>query len=126
MESVGAYDVSFDNGTVQPILAGYLMYNASMCLSNLSIFCFYEKLEDGEDKSNRVLLWVIGREGRKRTKDEINKSLRQVIVTPRNYAEIKNQLVIFMFVTQNLFGVNSTLPLALKSLYNTMLKYYQS
>ena len=99
------------------------MYNAPMCPSNLSIFYFSEKLEDGEDKSNRVLLWVMGREGRIRSKNEINESLRQVVVNPRDYGEMKKQLVIFIFVTQILFGVNSVLPLSLKTLHNAMLKY---
>ena len=99
------------------------MYNAPMCPSNLSIFYFSEKLEDGEDKSNRVLLWVMGREGRIRSKNEINESLRQVVVNPRDYGEMKKQLVIFIFVTQILFEVNSVLPLSLKTLHNAMLKY---
>ena len=46
-----------------------------------------------------------------------------MVVTPRNYAEMKNQLVIFMFVTHILFWENSIIPLALISLYNAMLKY---
>ena len=94
-----------------------------MCPSNLSIFCFFEKLEDGEEKGNRILLWVMGKEGRTRSKDEIQKSLKQVVVTPRDYSEMKTQTVIFMFVTQILFGADSMLPLALKDVYATMLKY---
>ena len=52
LKSLGCQDVSFGHKTVQFILAGNLLYNAPMCPSNLSIFCFYEKLEDGSEKSN--------------------------------------------------------------------------
>ena len=123
LENMGCQDVSFSHGTVQSILPGHLLYNAPMCPSNLSIFCFFEKLEDGEEKGNRILLWVMGKEGRTRSKDEIQKSLKQVVVTPLDYAEMKTQTVTFMFVTQILFGADSMLPLALKDLYANMLKY---
>ena len=64
------------------------------------LFPFFEKLEDGEEIGNRILLWVMGKECRTRSKDEIQKSLKQVVVTPRDYSEMKNQTVIFMFVTE--------------------------
>ena len=82
-----------------------------------------EKLEDRIEKGNRILLWVMGKEGRTRSKDEIQKSLKQVVVIPRDYSESKTQTVIFMLVTQILFGAHSMLPSALKDLYASMLKY---
>ena len=104
LENLSAQDVSFSHGTVQFLLLAHLLYNAPMCLSNLSIFCFFEKLEDGEEKSNRILLWVMGKEGRTTSKDKIQNSLKQVVATPRDYSEMKNQTLIFMFVTQIFFG----------------------
>ena len=75
LEHLGCQDVSFGHGTVQSLPSGHLLYNAPMCPSNLSIFCFFEKLEDGEEKGNRILLWVMGKEGRTRPKEEIQKYL---------------------------------------------------
>ena len=51
LENLGCQDVSFSHGTVQSLLSGHLLYNTRMCPSNLSIFCFFEKLEDGEEKA---------------------------------------------------------------------------
>ena len=51
LENLGCQDVSFSHGTVQSLLSAHLLYNAPMCPSNLSIFCFFEKLEDGEEKA---------------------------------------------------------------------------
>ena len=56
LENSGCQDVSFSHGTVQSLLSGHLLYNAPMCPSNLSIFCFFEKLEDGGEKGNRIYL----------------------------------------------------------------------
>ena len=91
--------------------------------SNLSLFCFYEKIQDGSDKTNRLLLHVMAKDGRTRSKDEIQKSLKQVVVTRTNYTEMKEQLLIFVFVTGILFGTKSFLPLSLRDLHTTMLKY---
>ena len=123
LENLGAQDISFGHGTVQAILAGNLLYNAPLYPSNLSLFCFYEKIQDGSDKTNRLLLHVMAKDGRPRSKDEIQKSLKQVVVTPTNYTEMKDQLSIFVLVTGILFGAKSFLPLSLRDLHATMLKY---
>ena len=99
LENLGAQDISFGHGTIQAILAGNLLYNAPLNPSNLSLFCFYEKIQDGSDQTNRLLLHVMAKDGRTRSKDEIQKSLKQVVVTPTNYTEMKDQLSIFVFVT---------------------------
>ena len=52
LENLGAQDISFGHGTIQAILAGNLLYNAPLHPSNLSLFCFYEKIQDGSDKTN--------------------------------------------------------------------------
>ena len=123
LENLGAQDISFGHGTVQAILAGNLLYNAPMNPSNLSIFCFFEKIQDGSEKANRLLLHVMAKDGRTRSKDEIQKSLKQVVVAPTNYTEMKDQLSIFVFVMGILFGTKSFLPLSLRALHATMLKY---
>ena len=99
LENLGAQDVSFSHGNVHSLLSGYLLFNTPMCPSNLSIFYFFEKLEDGEEKGNRILLWVMGKESRTRSTDEIQKSMKQVVVTPRDYSKMKTQTIILMSVT---------------------------
>ena len=71
LENLGAQDISFGHGTVQAILAGNLLYNSPTNPSNLSIFCIFEKIHDGSEKPNRLLLHVMEKDRRTRSKDEI-------------------------------------------------------
>ena len=56
LRALGLPDVSFAHGTMQSILAGNLLHNAPGSPSNLSIFSFYERLKDGPETENRLLL----------------------------------------------------------------------
>ena len=117
LRALGLPDVSFAHGTIQSILAGNLLHNAPGSPSNLSIFSFYEKLKDGSENENRLLLHVMARDGKKRSSDDIQKSLKQVVVAPTNFTEMKEQLVIFINVAKILFGNKSLLPTSLREFY---------
>ena len=73
---MGYQDVGFGQGTIQSLLAGLLQYNAPGSPSNLSVFCFYEKLRDGSENEEMVLLWVMQKDGKTRSQEDIEKSLK--------------------------------------------------
>ena len=60
LEAMGCQDVSFGHNTPgRP--------------SNLSVFCFLEKLRDGSENEYKLLLWVMGhaKDGKTRSKEDI-------------------------------------------------------
>ena len=122
LRALGLPDVSFAHGTIQSILAGNLLHNAPGSPSNLSVFSFYEKLKDGSENDSRLLLHVMARDGKKRSSNEIQKSLKQVVVAPTNFTEMKEQLVIFINVTKILFGNKSLLPASLREFYRALVR----
>ena len=117
LRALGLPDVSFVHGTIQSILAGNLLHSAPGSPSNFSVFSFYERLKDGSETENRLLLHVMARDGKKRSSDEIQKSKKQVVVAPTNFTEMKEQLVIFINVSKILFGNESVLPTSLREFY---------
>ena len=95
---MGCQDVSFDQGTIQSLLAALLQYNTPGRPSNLSIFCFHEKLRDGSENEEMVLLWAMQKDGKTRSQEDIKESLKQVVVARSTYNEMKDQLRIYIFV----------------------------
>ena len=71
LQEEGYQDVAFAHGTVQAILAGNLLYNCPGRPSNFSIFNFYEKLKDGSENANTVLVHIMSKDGKTRSKEEI-------------------------------------------------------
>ena len=108
--AIGCQDVGFDQGTIQSLLAGLLQYNAPGSPSNLSVFCFYEKLRDGSENEEMVLLWVMQKDGKTRSQEDIEKSLKQVVVAPSKLGDMKDQLRIYIGVLSILFGKQRLLP----------------
>ena len=107
---MGCQDISFGHGTIQSFLAGILQYNAPGCPSNLSIFGFFEKLRDGSKNKNKLLLWVMQKDGKQDQKRIcIQKPLKQVVVAPSSYNDTKDQLSINIRLLSILFGKNSLL-----------------
>ena len=106
---MGCQDVSFGQGTIQLLLAGLLQYNAPGRPSYLSIFCFFEKLRDRSENEEMVLLWVVQKDGKTRSQEDIQKSLKQVVVAPSKYNDTKDQMRIFICVLFVLFGKKSLL-----------------
>ena len=123
LEGLGCQDVGFGHGTVQSILTGNLLYNAEGNPSNFSIFNFYEKLKDGSENSNTLLLHVMAKDSRTRSKEEINDSLKQVVAAPSSYVEMKDQTMIFICVSSIFSGKESLLTDYLKGFYNAIVSY---
>ena len=114
LRSGGHPDVGYAHGVVQLLLSGNFLYNSPGNPSNLSVFCFYEKLRDGSENEQKLLLHVMAKDGKERSTDEIKNSLKQVVVAPSNYTQMKDQLMIFREVTKIFFGSKSKLPESLK------------
>ena len=109
--------------TVQAMLARNLVYNCPGSPSNFSIFNFYEKLKDGSENANTLLLHIMSKDGKSRSKEEIKQSLKQVVVAPANYNEMREQTAIFICVTNIFMGKSSLLSLALKDFYGHLIRY---
>jgi len=116
----GLQDVGFAHGTVQALLTGHFLYNFTGCPSNFSIFSFHEKLKDGSETENTLLMHVMAKDGKARSKEDIKQSLKQVVVVPTNFNEMKEQLAIFVVISKKIMGKESLLPLGLKDFYRYM------
>ena len=89
---LGFPDVGFAHGVVQAFLRGHSLYHEPGCPNNFSIFCFYEKLRDAFDNKRRLLINLKSKYGKSKINEEINESLRQVVVAPSNFTKIKEQI----------------------------------
>ena len=67
---------------MQFILAGILQYNAPGHLNNINIFCFYEKLKNGNENAATLLLHAMAKDGKTRSKEEIQKKFKATGVRP--------------------------------------------
>ena len=86
---LGFPDVGFAHGVVQAFLSRHFLYHEPGCPNNFSIFCFYEKLRDALDNKRRLLIHLKSKDVKAKSNEEINESLRQVVVAPSNFTKMK-------------------------------------
>ena len=65
----------------------------------------------------------MSKDWKSRSKEGIKQSLKQVVVAPTNYNEIKEQTAIFICVSNIFMGKSSLLSLALKDFYGYLIRY---
>ena len=94
----------FAHGVVQAFLSGQLIYFEPGCPNNFSIFCFYENLRDRFDNDRRLIMHLKSKNGRAETNEEINESLRQVVVAPSGFTKMKEHIKIFAGLNQIFLG----------------------
>ena len=80
------------------------MYHEPGCPNNFSILCCYEKLRDALDNKRRFLMHLKSKDVKAKSNEEINESLRQVVVAPSNFTEMKEQIKIFGGLNQIFLG----------------------
>ena len=97
---MGFPDVGFSHGVVQAFLSGHFLYHEPGCPNNFSIFCFHEKLRDALE----FLMHLKSKDGKAKSNEEINESLRRVVVAPTNFTKMKKQIKIFGGLNQIFLG----------------------
>jgi len=108
LRQAGCPDVGFAHGVIQALLTGQFLYFEPGSPSNFSIFSFYKKLVDARDCRKRMLLHIRSKDGKSKSNDEINESLRQVVVVPASITQLVDQVEIFSKVHYIFFGNNKS------------------
>ena len=119
---LGFQDVGSAHGFVQAFLSRYFLYHEPGCPNNFSIFCFYEKLRDALDNKRRLLMHLKSKYGKAKGYEEINDSLRQVVVVPSNFTKIKERIKIFGGLNQMFFGKEAKTTEAIWDFYKLIKK----
>ena len=110
LSEAGYDDVGFSHGVIQSLYQGHFLSFDAGSPSNLAPFCFFEKLSDESDSRARMLAHIRARDGKAKSNEEIDESLKQVVVAPSSYAQLKEQSEIFHAVVAIFFGKNSKAP----------------
>ena len=101
---LGFPDVGFVYRVVQEFLSGHFLYHEPGCPNNFSIFCFHEKLCNVLDNKRCLLMHLKPKCGKSKSNEEINDSLREVVVAPSNFKKMKEQIKIFGGLNQIFLG----------------------
>ena len=101
---LGFPDVGFAHGVVQAFLSWHFLYHEPGCPKNFSIFYLYDKLCDFLDNKRRLLMHLKSKDRKAKINEEINESLRQVVVAPSNFTKIEEQIKIFGGLNQIVLG----------------------
>ena len=96
--------VGFAHVVVQAFLCGKLLYFEPGYPNNLSIFCFYEKLQDRFDNERCLLMHLKAKDGKSKTNEEITKYLRQVVGAFSGFTKMKEHIKIFAGLNQIFLG----------------------
>ena len=104
LRQAGCPNVGFAHGTTQALLTGQFLYFEPGFPSNFSMFSFYKKLVDAHDCKKRMLLHIHSKDGKSKSNDEINESLKQVVVVPASITQLVDQVEIFSKVIHIFFG----------------------
>ena len=70
-----------------------------------------------------VLLWLMQKCCKTRSQEDIQKSLKQIVVAPSKYSDMKDQLRIYICVLSILFGKESLLPRGVARFHSALIDY---
>ena len=113
---LGMPDVGFAHGVIQAFLSGQFLYSSRDPLPIFRSFAF-TKLRDKFDNQRRLLIHLKAKDGKARTNEEINESIRQVVKSPSGFNVLKEQLKIFGALNQIFVGKDAMSTRGIWELY---------